>query len=301
MATLNHCSYRLAIALLTLACTVLLALAPATPTLAATTSATIAPAAPDAAPGSAANTTNATRDLGDAPDSTNHAGVAMSAYTGIPANYPTVFDPAAGVRSGRAHLKPRPFHLGQQVSREAEADMGPDEDPTNNIQPAANTSNLDRFDDGTNFALWNLAHCQKAQLPVQVFIDPQAVNWFMANNTKGYLNIWLDSNRDGDWADGFTCVDSQGVARTPVEHIVIDYPVDVVALGAGLHIVQPLTGPVFWPAAAAGKARWVRMTLSERPSNKPLVYGGIKYGDGRGFSTPFRMSETEDCLTRLGD
>jgi hypothetical protein len=42
----------------------------------------------------------------------------------------------------------------------------------------------------------------------------------------------------------------------------------------------------------------VRITLSDRPSNKPLNFGGINYGDGRGFALPFRTGETEDYYAR---
>ncbi len=45
-------------------------------------------------------------DLGDAPDSTNHAGVAMAAYAGVQARYPTVFDPATGLPQGPRHRLP---------------------------------------------------------------------------------------------------------------------------------------------------------------------------------------------------
>ncbi len=166
-------------------------------------------------------------DLGDAPDSTNHFGAAMAAYPGVQAAYPTVFDPATGLPQGPKHLRPRPFHLGPQVSREAEADVGPDDDPINNIMPPANNPDNDRFDDGVNPNLWALNNCQTTNIPVRVFISPQAVNWFQQQDEPAYLNVWLDANRDGDWADGFNC----GHNQSEVEHIVIDFPVDVVAIG----------------------------------------------------------------------
>jgi hypothetical protein len=241
-------------------------------------------------------TPDRSRDLGDAPDSTNHPNVPMSAYAGVQANFPTVFDPATGAPSGPAHLDPLPFHLGPQVSREADADVGPDDDPTNNIRPAANQPNLDRYDDGALPNTWNLAHCQRVNVPVQVFISPQAVTKFQQQGTPAYLNVWLDSNRDGDWADGFPCQNSHGQNHGAVEHMVIDAPVNVVALGQGLHTIQRLSGYIAWPAALAQKPSWVRVTLSERPSNKTLQLGTIKYGDGRGYPTPFNTGETEDYL-----
>jgi len=233
-------------------------------------------------------------DLGDAPDSSNHTvGANMAAYpiAGVQANFPTVFDPATGLPEGPRHSFPRPFHLGQQVSREAEADGGPDQDPLNNIIPAANDPDNDRFDDGTNLALWNLNDCQTTNLPVQVAITPQAVNYFQQLGTPGYINIWLDSNRDGDWADATQCG-----AQPAVEHIVIDSPVNVVGLGAGLHVINVPTGRVPWQVT--DKPAWVRITLSERPSNKPLTAGGLNYGDGRGYPQPFKVGETEDYFYR---
>jgi hypothetical protein len=214
----------------------------------------------------------------------------------VQAKFPTVFDPATGAPSGPLHADPLPFHLGPQVSREAEADVGPDMDPTNNIQPAVNQPNLDLLDDGANPNAWNLAHCQRVNVPVKVFISPQAVAKFQQQGAQAYLNVWLDSNRDGDWADGGICQNSQGQNHGAVEHIVIDAPVNVGALGQGLHTIQSLSGYIAWPAALAQKPSWVRVTLSERPSNKTLQLGTTKYGDGRGYATPFNTGETEDYL-----
>jgi len=233
-------------------------------------------------------------DLGDAPDSTNHAGTNMAAYAGVQANFPTVFDAATGLPEGPQHRYPRPFHLGQQVSLEAEADLGPDQDPLNNLVPAANDPDNDRGDDGTNLALWTLNNCQTANLPVRITIAPQAVNYFQNLGTPGYLNIWLDGNRDGDWADATQCGQ-----QPAVEHIVIDFPINVVGLGAGLHTINVPTGLLPWPAT--DKPAWVRLTLSERPANKTLAAGALTYGDGRGYPTSFKLGETEDYLYRSID
>ncbi|MBE2239975.1 MAG: DNRLRE domain-containing protein [Caldilineaceae bacterium] len=231
-------------------------------------------------------------DLGDAPDSSNHtAGANMLAYPGVQALFPTVFDPATGLPEGPLHRHPRPFHLGKRVSLEAEADLGPDQDPLHNIEPAANDPDNDRGDDGTNLALWNLNNCQTTTLPVQVFISPQAVAYFQQLGGPGYLNIWVDSNRNGEWKDATACN-----GQPAVEHIVIDYPVNVVALGAGLHIVNAATGRVPWQNP--NQPAWVRITLSERPANKTLAAGGLSYGDGRGYPIPFKTGETEDYFYR---
>ncbi len=234
-------------------------------------------------------------DLGDAPDSSNHAGANMAAYPGVQALFPTVFDAATGLPEGPLHRYPRPFHLGQRVSREAEADLGPDQDGVNNLLPAANDPDNDRFDDGTNFGLWNLAHCQPTNLPVQVAIGPQAVNYFQTLGTPGYLNIWIDSNHNGEWKDATQCPGVDG-AKPAVEHIVIDFPMNVVGLGAGVHLLNVPTGLVPWNIT--DQPAWVRMTLSERPANKTLTAGSLTYGDGRGYATPFKTGETEDYLYR---
>jgi hypothetical protein len=217
----------------------------------------------------------------------------MAAFPGVPANYPTVFDPATGLPEGPRHSHSRPFHLGPQVSREAEADNGPDADPLNNIVPPANDPDNDWFDDGSQFT--PLGHCVPADVDARVFIAPAAVNWFTTQGQPAYLNVWIDSNRDGDWADGFTCQDAQGAAHEVVEHILIDYPIDVVALGAGLHnLANIATSRIAWPPQLAQQPTWVRFTLSERASNKTLQFGAIKYGGGRGYPQPFVTGETED-------
>ena len=65
--------------------------------------------------------------------------------------------------------------------------------------------------------------------------------------------------------------------------------------GAGLHNLPNIaTQHVAWPAELGQQPSWIRFTLSERESNKPLQFGSINYGDGRGYDRPFRTGETED-------
>jgi plastocyanin len=219
----------------------------------------------------------------------------MSAYPGVQANYPTVFDPNTGLPQGPKHHRPAMLHLGPAVSIEAEADVGPDADGVNNIVPPANVADLDWFDDGAQLS--NLSNCQPARADVRVFVSAPAAAWFAQQERLAYLNIWLDSNRDGDWADGFTCVDEAGQNKEVVEHILIDYPIDVAALGAGLsNIPNIVTNAVGWPQQWTERPAWVRFTLSEEPSNKTLTFGAIQYGDGRGYANAFRTGETEDYL-----
>lgn len=140
-------------------------------------------------------------DLGDAPDSTNHFGVNMAAYNfgvnPVQATFPTVFDAATGLPEGPIHMHPRPFHLGRCVSLEGEADVSPDQDPNNTIEPPANIANLNRADDGTVINQWNFSYCQTTTVSVQVFISNQAWNWFNTNDRKAFLNGWTGSNRNG--------------------------------------------------------------------------------------------------------
>jgi hypothetical protein len=239
-------------------------------------------------------------DLGDAADSSNHAGSAMTAYSAAApaaqATYPTVFDPATGLPPGPRHVYPQFFHLGGRVSLEAEADLGPDQDPTQNIRPNADSANHERGDDGTNPSAWPLAHCQPMQVPVRLFVNAQAHAWFADADRPAYLNIWLDANRDGDWADAETCQAAGQPTQTALEHIVIDHPIDVAALGPGAHTINVPTDVVLWPAALATQDAWVRVTLSEEPANKTLQAGDLAYGDGRGYDVPFRLGETEDYV-----
>jgi uncharacterized repeat protein (TIGR01451 family) len=250
----------------------------------------------------------ACRDFGDAPDSTNHFGVPMDAYPGVEAHFPTVYAVSPPER-GPVHLITKPFHLGRAVSEERGADVGLDMDGINNIEPKANKANLDKHDDGLVRPELSFQNCQQARVPVFVTIDPTMAA-ALPPDAKGigYLNVWLDSNRDGDWADAFDCPVQPG--DTPVanaqEHIVVDWPVDVVALGPGIHKIYATTSvPVWWPKDMADQPVWLRITLSERPSNKTIKCdtsgSNCQFGDGRGYDLPFRFGETEDYLLRVSD
>ncbi|MBX3053759.1 MAG: hypothetical protein KF753_19930 [Caldilineaceae bacterium] len=245
-------------------------------------------------------------DLGDAPDSSNHAGMAMDAYVGVPgARFPTVFNVAAPER-GPKHMITRPFHLGRGVTEEREADLGVDQDPTNNILPKLNQPDKDERDDGLVYSELKLEDCKVARIPVLVSIDATALAALtaVAPNAKpvGYVNVWLDSNRDGDWVDHYECPGDNQAKVTGWEHIVVDHPVDVAALGPGIHKIYLTTNwPVSWPLIQ-GKEHpaWMRITLAETVSNKVLDCGAgtCHIGDGRGYDKAFRFGETEDYLVR---
>lgn len=230
------------------------------------------------------------RDLGDAPDSTNHiTGTTMIAYSpDILGHFPTVSDLATDPYPGPVHRVSQPFHLGRSVSSEAEADQGPDADGRTNLRPAANQANLDRYDDGLDLADLKFSHCESGMIPVDLFIAPDALPLLNRLDGVGYLNVWLDGNRDGDWDDAVECPTALGS-----EHLVIDYKVDVNGLGPGLHrLTIPTSGPVPWPENQVQRPAWLRLTLSERSSVKNL---GSR-GDGRGAREPFQLGETEDYL-----
>ncbi len=235
------------------------------------------------------------RDLGDAPDSTNHfSPITMTAYPATPpviARYPTVYSDTMTSIHGPMHIYPHPFHLGRRVSFEVEADIGPDMDGVNNLIPLKDLANRDRWDDGLNPSQVVFKHCEITRFPVVVSIAPQALPLLRPSNGLGYLNVWLDGNRDGDWADVHDCPTYNGVVP---EHIVVDWPVNANALGPGLHVIYVSTiEPVYWPSK---RPAWLRATLSERPSNKTIAAGA--FGDGRGYSKPFKLGETEDYVWR---
>ncbi len=158
-------------------------------------------------------------DLGDAPDSTNHApNTPMTAYqpTGQQALFPTVYDPETGYPSGPKHWLPVPddVWLGLDVSGEWDADLLPDEDLIVNIDPPQDQPDQDGYDDGVQFSL-SLPHCQQTQFG---FLVTAAIQ-----HDERYINVWFDFNRDGDWQDTLTCVDpGRGTIQVP-EWAVQDY------------------------------------------------------------------------------
>lgn len=121
---------------------------------------------------------------------------AQAGYEWIVKNY--IIDmtaiPSGGVRDFLINTE-KLFNANENLSHwmrfslEVEADLGPDQDPLNNLVPGANDPDNERGDDGANLALWSLNHCQTTNLPVQVFISPAAVAYFQQLDAPGYLNI----------------------------------------------------------------------------------------------------------------
>lgn len=222
-------------------------------------------------------------DLGDAPDSTNHFGVGMSAYPGVPANFPTVYDPATGLPRGPRHLAPKADSwLGASISGEADADLLPDADGVRNIIPPANNPNNDWFDDGVFPVNPNdivLPQCQRTDFNYIV----SGAAGVMSHPAR--VNVWIDFDRDGDWNDTLTCVTPAGVAVSVPEWVVQNQVVTVMP-GS-----QVYTTPLFASFHLGGHApTWMRITLAGQPA--PVSAAGV--ADGRGPAGGYQIGETED-------
>lgn len=220
-------------------------------------------------------------DLGDAPDSSNSFGAAMTAYPwGVQANYPTVYT-AGSPPNGPIHLSPlRVAHLGQAVTREQEADILIDQDPTNNIIPPKNLANLDMADDGVLGMPLKLPACAQTRFRYIVNMLNPAVNL--------YTNVWFDFNRDGDWDDMLQCSDGSAVPEWAVQNQLIAAN----TLPAGLNVVvtPPFRG---WHPDAMRRPIWMRITLSEQIW---IGGAGIIGNGGSGPVGGYLYGETEDYI-----
>ncbi len=223
-----------------------------------------------------------TPDLGDAPDSTNNLGAAMTAYPSdaAQANYPTVFDDGSGVGPyGPVHVNsPMAAYLGKSITGENEADTGPDADGDNNIDPQKDAADKDGGDDGVAVPL-NLPDCQWVTFNYEVtVVDPEADLW---------VNVWFDWNRDGDWDDAPAC-DAGPAPEWAVQNQYL----------FGLHTgVNLITTPAIlpWHPKSGPDEIWMRITLSDQPWK-----GGSNPGDsgngGSGPASKYQTGETEDYL-----
>jgi hypothetical protein len=225
----------------------------------------------------------ATADLGDAPDSTNHHGKAMEAYPTVPANFPTVFNPGTGLPQGPKHLHPQGLAwLGPDVSFEDEADIGPDQDPTNNLDFSGTTPvpDKDLKDDGVVLPIAIPMICGQTQFRYTVTSTQAA---------RLYVNVWFDFNRDGDWNDPIQkCPLGPAVTGSFTEWAVQNEPITVVP---GLN---NFTTPVFGAAnPTKGSEMWMRITLTDQP------IAPANGADGSGPSSGYQYGETEDYLLRL--
>ncbi len=228
-------------------------------------------------------------DLGDAPDSTNNYGVAMTAYpkggpAGTQARYPTVFNDGSGMGPyGPIHTNsPIVAYLGSAITYENEADTGPDEDGVNNIYPLSNSSDLDQKDDGVIFPV-NMPKCSWTTFNYKVNVA--------APGTDLWVNVWCDWNRDGDWDDDSTTDSNLLCAGKNVPEWAIQNQY-LFNLPAGINTI---TTPAFlsWHSKVDAEAIWMRITLSEQPwkggSNPGMTGNG-----GSGPQAGYLIGETED-------
>jgi len=220
-------------------------------------------------------------DLGDAPDSTNNSNRNMNAYPApgaVKANYPTVYNDGSGTGPfGPAHVNDEVVaYLGKTITRETEADSGPDEDGVNNIRPSSNIPDRDGGDDGVVFPL-NLPDCRWTTFDYTVnVIDPDVDLW---------VNVWLDWNRDGDWDDTLECVQGPAPEWAVQNQLLFDLPVGQ----------NKITTTAFLPwHPESGRAQiWMRITLSEQPW-KGGSNPGAKGNAGSGPQGKYLYGETED-------
>lgn len=228
-------------------------------------------------------------DLGDASDSTNNFGRVMSAYpsshTGLPnsirANFPTVYNDGSGSGPyGPFHINNRLVaYLGRGITRETEADTGPDEDSSNNIfiHPQGHTANRDGGDDGVYYPDIDLPRCCWTTFEFEVtVVDPSVDLWF---------NAWFDWNRDGDWDDVEHC--SKGPAP--------EWAVQNQFLGNLPAGVNRITSRAFlpWHPDGVPDQIWMRLTLAEQPWKTGSSPGQVGNA-GSGPRDKYLYGETED-------
>ncbi len=223
------------------------------------------------------DSTVAEHDLGDAPDSSNsRATTTMLAYpNGVVGDFPTVYQ-AGSPPYGPIHLMPRDaFYLGRWVSLENEADLGPDEDSVNNLDPATSAADRDAADDGLRLPVV-MPSCQQTALDYTITATSSLAG-------RIYVNVWCDWNRDGDWNDTIVCPDGTRVPEWAVQ----DHRPFIPGIGT-----FALTTPAFtcWHPETAGDPDplWVRITVSERPWSGDPAWGGSGPAEG------YNYGETED-------
>ncbi len=211
-------------------------------------------------------------DLGDAPDGTNHSGLSMDAYPGVPAHFPTVHDPATGLPQGPLHIQPHAqVYLGRRVSLEHDADIGADEDPTNNIIPQNNRPDRDYHDDGVLLPLI-LPDGAMTSFDYFVTVAPNATK------RNFYVNVWFDWNRDGDWKDMIPSSGTQA-PEWAVQN-------QLITLSPGTHAIStPSFLSVHPPFTGTPAPIWMRIMITTLASDTD---------DGSGPANGYPFGETED-------
>ncbi len=225
---------------------------------------------------------NMLHDLGDAPASDNHHGVVMTAYPGVQAHFPTVFGaPVPGPlhwASSALMFGPWDSQLGGLASAEGEADRWYDEDGFNNLQPLLDLADLDQPDDGLVFP-GPVAPCMPLLLTIHGVIPG-----FTPGPWTRFVNVWIDGNADGDWADVHTCVMPNDAPEWALQNVLAPGPFP----GAFV-----LAMPVMVYQQTAGDPFWIRVSIAEQLAPLDPVTGRA---DGRGPVLGYAFGETEDYL-----
>ncbi|NLZ05860.1 MAG: hypothetical protein GXY19_11860 [Phycisphaerae bacterium] len=222
-------------------------------------------------------------DLGDAPDSTgNFPAVKVPAYPcGVAGSFPTVYQ-AGSPPYGPLHRQPRDaFYLGTRVSLESEADLGPDEDGLNNLDPPSDASNRDGGDDGLGLPAV-MPHLGQTTLTYTLTRTSHLARAI-------YVNVWCDWNRDGDWNDMILATDGTWIA----EWVVQDHQPNVSELGTFTFTTPSFT--CWHPIADNGDPIWVRITASEQSWQDAIAAPRV---GGAGPAVGYQHGETEDYYLR---
>ncbi|MGB1250400.1 MAG: SdrD B-like domain-containing protein [Candidatus Promineifilaceae bacterium] len=218
-------------------------------------------------------------DLGDAPDSRNHSGSAMTTYGGaVGAEFPSVFDRGANPPGPRHENTQLTVWLGDKISAENEAGQGPDADPTNNILPLNNKADLDLEDDGLRLPA-EILHCEPMNLEFKA-----TASALVTPNQNYYVNIWLDYDRSGQWGETLSC--PHGVSEEwAIQNQMINFPV------AGPHTFLSNT---FIPNnRESDRPMWIRISITEEPFSSNRAYG-LPNGFARGETEDYYFEPPEE-------
>jgi hypothetical protein len=216
-------------------------------------------------------------DLGDAPDSSNSYGLSMTAYPlggppGVVANFSTVYEAGSPPYGPRHNDALGRFYLGATVSLETEADLGPDDDGTNNISPPSDVPNTDAADDSVIFPL-SLQPCTPSTFKYVVTALPDVSGQTL------FINAWFDWNRDGDWGDSETCGATGLAPEWAVQNQVL------VLTAPGTYLIDTPLFLSYHPSTSEASAPplWMRITVSEQPlagnADGSGPVGGYSYGE----------------------
>ncbi len=226
-------------------------------------------------------------DLGDAPASQNNYGAIMTAYAQpfVQAAFPTVYLPS-GTPGPIHHFATVDSWLGRRATGESNADWLPDMDGVSNIDPLNDIADQDSVshwpghDDGLALPV-PLAHCQiVGGLPFTLTIATPII----LGPIFRHVNVWVDWNRDGDWADVLNC---PGYPPAPERATIMGF-----ALPPGTH--HPITAPFTSYITVVEDApyeSWLRISVADQQAPLP--------GDGRGPVAGYDLGETEDYYLYL--